>query len=339
MEERHMTRAHRIAGVAIIVVSAIMLALMLAGIVGAWVGRAVVNAELREVTTAIDSQMARLDSRAANVEGRVNDALQRTQGIRDRLQAFANRPLEDTVLNALAAQVLEELSPAIERATDAVDAVVGTVDNINQLARVTNRLTGADLPTFTLADDLPGLTQGVANARARVADLQTRVRDRRTEVRQDLAAEGARLTMAVDAALQPVLRVTTGVRTRLAAGQERVLAIPDRVDRTILLPAAIITTLVLGWLGFSQVALGWLGWLLFRGRLPGLAATPAAATAATPVVATAAAATASPAATTAATDEADAPPTEPDAPPTEPDAPPTEPDAPPDARAAEPPPS
>jgi hypothetical protein len=268
MEERRMTTAKRVAGIAIIVVSAIMLALTLAGIVGAWVGRSVVNAELRELTTAIDSQLERLDSRAASVEGRANDVLQRTQALRDRFQAFANRPMEDTLLNAMAAQVAEELAPAIERVTDAVAAVTETVESINRLARMTNRLTGADLPTFTIADDLPGLAEGVATARARVTDLQARVRDRRTEARQELAAEASRLTMLVDTALQPVVRLTASLRSRIAAGQERVLAVPDRVDRSVLLPTAIISTLILAWLGIGQVALGWFGWLLYRGRLP-----------------------------------------------------------------------
>jgi hypothetical protein len=188
-----------------------------------------------------------VDTAVAQVEARLTTTLQRTQAIRDRAQAFAARDLDDTAANgalsAIGAHVVEELSPAIERLGDAKDSVRDRIDSLNRLVRLANRLTGADLPTIQ-PGEFAVMTEGISTAKTQVASLRARIADRRIEARQAVADDITRLTLGVDAVVEPIQQRIVTVRTRGATLAECVDALPGRIDAQLLLPTALGVTVL-----------------------------------------------------------------------------------------------
>jgi hypothetical protein len=265
-----MSTAQKVGGAVIIALSIIVFVACVGVITGAWVLRSAILAEARQITGQVSELITNVDGNVAQIETRLNTALQRNEAIRVRAQEFAARDLSETTVNSiyatLVAMIGEELSPTIERVSDAVANVTERVNSLNQSIRLANRVPGVNLPLLQLGE-IAIVTESIATARAEVITLRNRVNARRIEARQEFAADVIRLTQTVDAAIQPNVQRVGGLRSRLDGLRQNVEAVPQLLDSRWLMPASLAVTFVMFWLALGQVALAWAGWLLIRGRL------------------------------------------------------------------------
>lgn len=265
-----MPTGRKVGGVAIIVVSALMFVGCLAAVTGVWFLRAFIYNEVRQVATRVLELTAGVDSGLGRVEDRLTATLQHTQAVRERSQGFAARDLSETALNSavrgVVDQIRDELSPAIERATDAADTVRDRIEALNSTIRLANRMPGVNLPTIQPAE-IAFVNEAMSTARTHVAALNARVAGARLDTRQEVADTVARQTANIDSVVQPTQQRVAAMRAPLAALEASIDALPGWVDARLLLPMALLSTLVFAWLALGQLALGWVGWLIAQDRL------------------------------------------------------------------------
>jgi hypothetical protein len=258
-----MPAARKIGAVVLIAVSAIVLVGCLALVVGAWIGRAALLRATREAAEQVLELGDAADGALVRVNERLRATRERTATVRERAQAFEARDLDETAFSALVQsvrdRVRDEVSPAIERVTDAADTVRDRLEALDRVVHLSNRWSDSDLPEMQAAG-IALASEAMATVRTRVADLNERIASARLDSRQDVADAVTRLADGMDAVVAPVTERVASTQTRLSNLKERVRSAPDRLDARVLRPVAIGATLLFGWLGLGQAALIAIGW-------------------------------------------------------------------------------
>lgn len=252
--------------VIVMVLSALLLVAMLAGIVGAWWGQGQLRGVVSEVSATLDRGL----ERTQGAMGQVSALLANTQGRVDGVVAQVNNAgttIEETNLVLAVAERLldQDLTPAVERITDRVTDVRDTIGVIENSIRLMRRLPGGrDNELLTQADKLISEIKGLAQL---VQDVRTTVQ---TTKSQATAEAVRRLTTPLDRVSQALAGANAdvaGLNARIDSERAQLAAFTRRVLLGITLGAIVITVALL-WMALAQLGLFLHAYGAFTGRDP-----------------------------------------------------------------------
>ena len=254
------------AAIIVMILSAVLLLAMLAGVVGVWWGQDQVKGVVTDVSTTASNALGRVKGASEQV----NTVVGLSQGRVDQMVTnitAAGTKVEETKLALVAAEQLldTDLTPTIERVTERVSDLRDTIAMIDKTISLLSRLPGGgDNELLTVADSV---IEKIKAADQAVQDFRTSVQDAKSQATAE----------AVNKLTTPLNRVSTGLGTlssdlttlgqRIDAEQAALAALTSRVFTAITL-AAIVLTLAFLWMALAQVALFLHAYGLFTGRDP-----------------------------------------------------------------------
>jgi hypothetical protein len=261
-----MNIAKKIAAVLVMVLSALLLIVMLAGVAGTWWGQGQLKGVVTQLSAATDQALERSQLAVAQINTVVTNGQARVdEAVTNVAQAGAT--IEQTNLALAAAEKLldTDLTPTVERVTERTADVQATIAMIDRTISMLQLLSGGeDSKLLTLADDV---IEKVKTLQQSVADFSSNVQ----------GAKSQATAQAVEKLTAPLNRVSTGlgaVSTDLAALDERIgsrqvqLATLTSQVLTGITLAAVALTLGFIWMALAQLALFVHAFGIFTGRDP-----------------------------------------------------------------------
>jgi X-X-X-Leu-X-X-Gly heptad repeat protein len=261
-----MQTGRKIVSVIVMVLSALLLVVMLAGIVGVWAVRGPAIELVTEVSTFADNAA----TRALNTVNTIDNRVARTQGAIDTTVSVVQAGGEAIKQTSLALVALEklldtDLSPTVTRITDGVSDVRDTISLLDRAISTLQFMNRRrDTPALDAADRI--LTQ-VKTVDQQVQDVSQSVKDTKTNA----------VDTAVTKVTSPLVRASDGLSTVSSGLSELQAGITERQAQLRVLTqqvitgitvAAVILTLALLWMLLAQVALFVHAYGMFTGRDP-----------------------------------------------------------------------
>ena len=255
----------RILVVIVMVVSALVLVLTLAGIVGVWSVRSQLAGDLVGILTAAEAkanaaqqQLDQLDATLAQARDQVAAVEQQVQEVGTNLEQ--NEPL----LTAISDRLGVNLAPLVDRARGLMATIRETAAAVNSIVEAVNALPFISTPLAGL-EGLNELSQEIEGFQTEVQNLRTAIEQRRTEIIQGAVSIITTPTSQIVSRLDAIQARVSGYSQQLVTVQEGLSTLKSTVESGLTW-LAVILTLMLLWLAFSQVALLVLGWRAFTGR-------------------------------------------------------------------------
>jgi hypothetical protein len=260
-----MQNLKRILAVIVMVISALVLVLNLAGIAGAWIVRAQLATDLVDIATEAEARA----TTAKRGLDRLDAALSRTHdqvaGVERDVQAFGadleqNKPL----LSAITDKLGVELGPLFDSAREIMTTIRETVTAVNSAIEAINAIPFISIPLPEL-EKMEKLSQDVDSLRTQVQDLRTAIDQKRSEIIQGAVSIVTTPTSQIGSTLGEMQATVSGYSQQIGAVQEGLTTFKAEIGGRLTW-AAVILTLILLWLAFSQIGLLVLGWRFFSGR-------------------------------------------------------------------------
>jgi uncharacterized phage infection (PIP) family protein YhgE len=259
-----MTR--KILGIALIIVSGVLLLLSAAGIIAAWVYNEPVTQRAVTQLQTLDGELANADVALGGAATELTRALRILDSAQTALESLSqNTTKAQDALQAVGDTLDEKVIPGLNSTRDGLDQVRGTLENARSTLESINNL--SILPAPIPGDAwLSGLLQATDSLSAQIDTVQTLAGQASTFVADvgyvlggDFGETRAGLTQLLDTVTDYQGRIA-GWRAQIAA---TIAALPGVVDRI-----CIVLTLLLFWFGLSQGGLILHGLTLYRGRDP-----------------------------------------------------------------------
>jgi hypothetical protein len=256
----------KVFAVIVMVLSALLLLAMLAGVAGVWWGQGQLKGVVVDVSTAADNVLERTQTAAGQIntlvvtsQGRVGESVANIEK--------AGTTIEQTNLALAAAEKLldTDLTPAVERVNERASDLRDTIAIVDRTISLWKMLPGArDSKVLAVAD---GIIEKIKGLQQAVADLRTNIQTTKSQV----------TTEAVNKLTTPLNRVSTAlgaVSTDLATLGQRIdeeqaqLAVLTNQVLTLVTVAAVVLTLAFLWMALAQLALFVHAYGIFTGRDP-----------------------------------------------------------------------
>ena len=260
-----MQKLTRILAIIVMVISALVLVLSLAGIAGTWIIRGQLATDLVEIATLAEARATQAKRGLDLLDAALTRAHDQVQGVEQEVQALGtnleeNRPLLSSISDRLGL----ELSPLVESARETVATVRETVVAINSAIEAINAIPFISIPVPAM-ERMEQLSQDVNSVRTQVQDLRTAIDQRRSEIIQGAVSIITTPTSQIGSTLGEMQATVSGYSKQVGAVQERLSSFKSAIGGWLTW-AAVILTLVLLWFAFSQVGLLVLAWRFFSGQ-------------------------------------------------------------------------
>lgn len=252
--------------VVVMLLSALLMVVMLAGIYGAWWGQGQAHGAVTEAAAAIDGA---LKSSQTAVD-RANTVVVTAQGRVDQASATitaAGTRVEDTNLALAAAERLldQDLTPMVEQITQGASDVRDTLTLAESSIRLMRIVPGGrDNRLLNLADEAILKIRNVDQA---VQDVRTSISDAKSRVTAEAVGRLTTPLGNVSGRIGQVSADLLNLNQRIDGRRADVIILRDQMLLGITV-AAIVLTLAFLWLAFSQVGLFVHAYGVFTGRDP-----------------------------------------------------------------------
>lgn len=256
----------KVVAVLVMVLSAVLLLVMLAGVAGTWWGQGQLKGGVTQLSNAADTALARAGTTVSQVDTAVQNTQGRVDGLVTNVTA-AGTKVEETKLALVAAEKLldTDLTPTVQGVQDRVSELRATVSLIEQSLSLMRWLPGGrDNQLLATAD----------TAITKLKELDQAVQDFRASVQ---GAKSQATAAAVNALTSPLNRVSERLATvssnlaalnqRIAAEQAQLAALTAQMLNLITI-GAIVLTLAFVWMALAQLALFVHAYGIFTGRDP-----------------------------------------------------------------------
>lgn len=253
----------------VMVISAVVLVVAAAGIIGVWSINTPLTEGILRVFVPIDRGLDRVTQVTTNVDSRLEDARAQLSEVEDVIDQASQELIEMDLLQATLERILgDELEPAVADIRETVEGVRQTLISIQDTAEAVNSIPFVDVPVPDF-ERLQALDERVTEIKEDLQELRTTRREQRAE---GVTALAERLT-------RPVTRMDTALNQL----QERLAEVEAELERTaqqsaqlqMQIPvwidwASVFITVILLWIVLSQVSLFMHGYRYFRfGNLSG----------------------------------------------------------------------
>ncbi len=250
MLQSHPT-ARRIANIAAVVISVLVLLLAVLGIVGVWMGRSIaidtvtsISMSVEQTAQNLESSVTRLNSRIADTRSQISTIQQATTKLSDNI---ADQGLIMTLLPDAQMQKLEDSATAIR---DTFDTIKDALNSARALYSALNRIPGLNLP-----EPDGGIIDRADAAVTQIQqDIQT-VKSTIADIRNKQTAAIGRLNQIagrVDGELESVQNSLEQVQGSLARAQNAAQQARSVVPPVLTIGTILLTLLQL-WVAGTQV--------------------------------------------------------------------------------------
>jgi hypothetical protein len=255
----------RVLAAIVMVISALVLVLSLAGIVGAWIVRGQLATDLVGIATKAEARATQAKQGVDRLDAALTRAHDQVLVVEHEVQAFGadleqNRPL----LSAISERLGLELGPLFDSVREIMTTIRETVVAVNTATEAINAIPFISIPVPEM-EKLEKLSQDVDSVRTQVQDLRTAIDQRRSEIIQGAVSIVTTPTSQMGTALGEMQATVSGYSEQLGAVQERLSSFKSAIGGWLTW-AAVILTLILLWFAFSQAGLLVLGWRFFSGQ-------------------------------------------------------------------------
>lgn len=254
------------AAVLVMILSALLVLVMLAGIVGAWWGQGQLRGIVSDVATTLDRTLERSQSAV----DQINKLVVASQGRVDEVSANvtnAGAKIEETNLALVAMEKLfeQDLTPTVERITERAADTRDTLALAERTIRLMQLLPGSsDNQLLILADQV---LQKIRDLDQAVQDTRASIQDAKSQVTTEAVGRLTAPLGAVSAALGGVSSDLAATSQRIDERQAQLVAFRDRLLLAVTL-AAVVLTLALLWMALAQLGLFVHAYGIFTGRDP-----------------------------------------------------------------------
>jgi chromosome segregation ATPase len=260
-----MQNLKRILAVIVMIISALVLVLSLAGIAGAWIVRAQLATDLVDIATEAEARattakrgLDRLDAALSRTHDQVTGVERDVQALGADLEQ--NRPL----LDAITDKVGVEIGPLFDSAREIMTTIRETVTAVSSAIDAINAIPFISVPVPEL-EKMEKLSQDVESLRTQIQDLRTAIDQKRSEIIQGAVSIVTTPTSQIGSTLGEVQVTVSGYSQQLGAVQEGLSTFKAEIGGRLTW-AAVMLTLILLWFAFSQIGLLVLGWRSFSGQ-------------------------------------------------------------------------
>jgi uncharacterized protein YukE len=245
-----------------LLLAVIGLIITLAGVIGLWVVRGPARDAVTAVTTALNSQLGRVNQALRQVSAAVDQGRQALTAVDDATNNAGGR------VDALTSAVRDKLAPKIAAARMAAGTLRDGAVAVNATLETLNNLPFITVPTLT--DELSALSDRVEAAQSDVQDLRATIAEARAGVSADLKAAVTTRTSRIDAGLAQIQAVATKYQAAATQRQQQVTDLANTLLGTIDLLVVTLTVLLLVF-AVGQALLIYICWQYVRtGRFPSL---------------------------------------------------------------------
>ena len=255
----------RILSVIVMVISALMLVLSLAGIAGTWIVRGQLATGLEGIATAAETRAEAVQRELDRLSATLAQAHDEVVSIEQQAQALgADLEQNKLLLTAISDKVGLELRPLFDKAGEIVTTIRETVAAVNSIVEGINALPFVTSPVAEL-EKLNQLSQDLDGLVKEIQDLRTAIDQRQSEIVQGTVALVTTPTSQIGNTLEAMQATVLDYSQEIDRLQERLSSLRSSVGRGLTW-GAVILTLILLWFAVSQVGLAVLGWRAFLGQ-------------------------------------------------------------------------
>jgi len=255
----------RILSVVVMVVSALVLVLSLAGIAGAWIVRGQLATGLEGIATAAETRAEAVQQGLDRLSATLAQAHDGVVSIEQQAQALgADLEQSKPLLTAISDKLGLELRPLFDKAGEIVTTIQETVAAVNSIVEGINALPFVSSPVAEL-EKLNQLSQELDDLVAEVQNLRTTIDQRQSELVQGAVALITTPTSQIGDTLEAMQTTASGYSQEIDRLREGLSSLRSSVGRGLTW-GAVILTLALLWFAVSQVGLAVLGWRAFLGQ-------------------------------------------------------------------------
>jgi len=257
----------RVLAVTVMVFSALLIILLVAGIVGSWIVNASLTDGIVRVSTGIDTVLDNTDNALSRLDTAVSSARQRVDLFDETVAAAGDNLAENPVLLTAIAERLDlGIAPAVDEVRGAVQTIRETILVAQNTVQALNALPFVSIGS-SVADDgkLQTLSEALTSLTDGVQQIRDGVRAARTEAITGVVTTLGQGTSRLNAGLETVETAVSGAGARVSTLRTEVSDFKSRL--TFWLDAAsVVTTLALGWLIFAQVVTFVFGLSIYKGE-------------------------------------------------------------------------
>lgn len=261
--------AARILVAVLMVIAALGFILSLSGVVGVWIVRAPIRADVTNVTTTVTHALDTVDKGLARVNTQVQNArdiLTQVNGAATKLgiRIQANSPL----VTKLSQLVDTSLAPAIEKASTTAATVHDAVVSVNSALVALNSITGASVPALNSA--LAAVSQRAQDAQAAVQDLRVTLANLKTGLVTKAQDAVTNVLSRIDAALARIQATVNTYQAKVKSIEEQITKSSNNILLLFDVSAVSLTILLIIFLA-GLVLLEYICWQFVRtGHFPSL---------------------------------------------------------------------
>jgi chromosome segregation ATPase len=259
----------RLAGIGLVVLGLVGIAVCLAGVAGVWV----VGSRLQQVNSQVfgqaDQWIVQLDRRVAQARAAAGE----TQKLIDQFQQALRDSAKDLIAQRLTAipeidNLERRLAAALERADGLVQVSAASAELIEQLLATADAAAADRHRERSVSSELMAgirsTSESLAQASERLADVQRRLAEiRRTRDVDVNLTQITKLLLGVVSKLDAVQAQIAAFRLRLDETRQRLGHLQDRI-RTWVVAGQCLVLLLIAWGGAGQYCLLVYGWQILR---------------------------------------------------------------------------
>lgn len=255
----------RICAVIVMVISILVLALSLTGVVGTWMVRADLDTGLVSIVADAEARAANLKQGLDQLDTALAQARDQVAAVEQEVETFGadldqNRPL----LTAISDKLGLDLTPLVDQAREIVTTIRETVAAVNSIVESINTLPFVSKPIPEL-EALNKLSQDIETFQAEVQNLRLTIEQKRSEIIGGAVSLIATPASQIRGSLDEMQTTVSTYSQQIGTVQEGLSDFKSTIGKTLTWVAVILTLLLL-WIAFSQAGLLVLGWRAFSGR-------------------------------------------------------------------------
>ncbi len=256
----------KVAAVLVMILSALLLIVMLAGIAGAWWGQGQLRGLVTEVAATLDATLERSQN-AVNQIDKLVVAAQGRVDVASTNVTKAGTKIEETNLALVALEKLldQDLSPTVEQITQRASDTRDTLTLAESTIRLMSLVPGSsDNKLLNLANEVIQKIRALDQA---IQDARASIQGAKSQATADVVGKLTTPLGKVSEALGGVSADLAATSQRIDERQSQLAALADRV-RLVITLLAVGFTLGLLWMALAQLALFVHAYGIFTGRDP-----------------------------------------------------------------------
>ena len=236
----------KVLAVIVIIISALLILVNLAGLMGVWWTEATVMGIISDAVTLTDTIFQRTQVGVDRLNTRLGDVQTGVRNVETELRQVGDKVTEtNLVLATLQAATERDITPAVDRLQAATENLNETLDNLDRTLRLLDRMTRGDNSVNNTVSNLRTVLAFVQDVQQDVQDLRQALQNKKQEAVSDTVDRVTRPIQRLDDRLGVAQGRLTTASTNIADGRERLARLHSNINLALFLLALALTFVIL----------------------------------------------------------------------------------------------